>query len=208
MRVPNNSHDQCSAVQTVAIVQPPTPPVPAAHSTESKTNDTLFESSSQEITIVDTSVPILGNSDSNRNSIVEESEQEISSSVLGLANGVADKSTTPSVVKQQNSTNEPPNELESDKVPTAFTEKSPRGPLIETEDSHQGPLAETDLSPQGPLVETCFVCMKESTPEEPLTLCPDCILIYYCGEIHREIHRPHDTCFPFIVRSSQNAAGR
>ena len=100
MRVPNNSHDQCSAVQTVAIVQPPTP-VSAAHSTDSKTNDTLFESSSQEITIVDTSVPILGNSDSNRNSLVEESEQEKSSSLLGLANGVADKSTTPSVVKQQ-----------------------------------------------------------------------------------------------------------
>ena len=51
-----------------------------------------------------------------------------------------------------------------------------------------------------PLVKACFVCLEE----EGLTLCPDCNLIYYCGQVHREIHRPHSTCFPFIVRSTDD----
>ena len=56
----------------------------------------------------------------------------------------------------------------------------------------------------GPLVEACCVCCKESD----LTLCPHCKIIYYCGDVHRDIHRPDNICFPFIVRSSQKAAGR
>ena len=56
----------------------------------------------------------------------------------------------------------------------------------------------------GPLVEACCVCCKESG----LTLCPHCKIIYYCGDVHRDIHRPDNICFPFIVRSSQKAAGR
>ena len=53
---------------------------------------------------------------------------------------------------------------------------------------------------QEPLVKACFVCLEE----EDLTLCPDCKLIYYCGQVHRDIHRPHSTCFPFIVRSADD----
>jgi hypothetical protein len=56
----------------------------------------------------------------------------------------------------------------------------------------------------GPLVEACFVCCKESG----LTLCPHCKIIYYCGDVHRDIHRPDNICFPFIVKSSHKAAGR
>ena len=56
----------------------------------------------------------------------------------------------------------------------------------------------------GPLVEACCVCCKESN----LTLCPHCKIIYYCGDVHRDIHRPDNICFPFIVKSSQKAAGR
>lgn len=60
---------------------------------------------------------------------------------------------------------------------------------------------ETPQEVPKPLVEACFLCMSE----EELTLCPDCKLVYYCGEVHRDIHRrgPDKPCFPFIVRSSQ-----
>ena len=49
-----------------------------------------------------------------------------------------------------------------------------------------------------PLVQACFVCQKV----DELNLCPDCGLVYYCGQVHKEIHRPETTCFPFIVQSN------
>ena len=49
-----------------------------------------------------------------------------------------------------------------------------------------------------PLVQACFVCQKT----DELSLCPDCGLVYYCGQVHKEIHRPETTCFPFIVQSN------
>jgi hypothetical protein len=142
-------------------------------------------------------VSVSSNIDSNEDSkssvtaeVSEQQEQNLAKPppVLQPVNGVADQPPTPlpPVAKQQNTgTNQQPNVVESATDPDA-----------------------TEQSPQEPLVEACFVCMKESTTEEPLTLCSDCNLIYYCGDVHRDIHRPHDTCFPFIVRSSQKAAGR
>ena len=79
-------------------------------------------------------------------------------------------------------------------------------PSIEAEVLSKKVLAEAiqTSTESGPLVEACCVCCKESD----LTLCPHCKIIYYCGDVHRDIHRPDNICFPFIVRSSQKAAGR
>ena len=45
----------------------------------------------------------------------------------------------------------------------------------------------------------CFLCGEEG---EGLTRCPDCGLVWYCGEDHREIHRPENKCFPFVIKRS------
>ena len=58
---------------------------------------------------------------------------------------------------------------------------------------------DTENEQQQPLVQNCFACSKT----EDLSLCPDCGLVYYCGPIHKEIHRPETTCFPFIVRTDE-----
>ena len=56
-----------------------------------------------------------------------------------------------------------------------------------------------DNTENEPLVQHCFACLKT----EDLSLCSDCGLVYYCGPIHKEIHRPETTCFPFIVRTDE-----
>ena len=77
-------------------------------------------------------------------------------------------------------------------------------PNIEAEVLKDSAEAIQTSTESGPLVEACCVCCKESG----LTLCPHCKIIYYCGDVHRDIHRPDNICFPFIVKSSQKAAGR
>ena len=61
------------------------------------------------------------------------------------------------------------------------------------------PASTPNLQPLEPLAQACCIC--EKTGE--VTLCSDCGLIYYCSEVHREIHRPDNTCFPFIVKSDE-----
>ena len=172
MRVPSNSHDQCSAV-----VVPPVGATPAT-----PTNNSDVENPPA------VSVQVVCSNGSAVESVTVAPAVDTSERRLNL---VKNKPTTP--VTQNNGSGaeaKQPNKPQQNEVESTL------------------PAADSETQ-AGPLVEACFVCMKESSPETTLTLCPHCNIIYYCGEVHRDIHRPHDTCFPFIVRSSQKpGAGR
>ena len=62
---------------------------------------------------------------------------------------------------------------------TETTETAESAVTTETEDSAQTPKAEISNEAPEPLIKACFVCMSE----EDLILCPDCKIIYYCGQV-------------------------
>ena len=74
----------------------------------------------------------------------------------------------------------------------------PSGDIIATEKGEEISEIGEEISENEGLIKSCCVCLTE----ENLSLCQKCRIVYFCSEVHEEIHRPHDKCFPFIVRSS------